>query len=439
MEEALWEDLRKELRNRVPSHLYESLVKPARPQTTLDGKGLDLKFSDQFSKENFERKCMPALLEVLAQRQLEISLACHVEAAERTAPSHFHYNTHGIASAETSLFDGRYSFETFIVGNANQFAHAACQSVAQSPGKSYNPLFLFGGAGLGKTHLMKAIGYHLSRPPSRERILYLSTEEFTNELIQAIRTDKMREFRDTYRYGCEVLLLDDIQFLAGKERTQEEFFYTFNALHELGCQMVMSADRYPKDIPGLEDRLKTRFEWGLVADIQPPEMETRLAILHSKAVKQHIVLNPEVAQFIATNITSNIRELEGALHRLEAFATITQQKITLELATHLLKDIAPIRQHELTKEGVLKLVALEFNVGVHDLRSDKRIRKLTLPRQVCMYLLRKHFLMSFPEIGRFMGGKDHTTVLHAVTKIAELQKNDPSILQHITTIEGLFH
>ena len=324
-----------------------------------------------------------------------------------------------------------------MIGSSNQFAHAACQAVSKQPGHAYNPLFIFGNAGLGKTHLLKAIGHAIYLRERHFRIHFLTSESFTNELIQAIRVDRMREFREKYRNGCDVLLLDDVHFLAGKERTQEEFFYTFNYLHEARKQIVITSDRYPKDIQGLENRLQTRFEWGLVADVQPPEIETRIAILKNKADSDHITLPDSVAEYIASHITTNIRELEGSLHRLQAYASLTGVTISRELAQQCLKDITPKQKHELTADGILKLVALQFNVRTSDLKSDKRIRKLTLPRQICMYLLRKHLLMSYPEIGKFMGGKDHSTIMHGVSRIAELQRTDPEILNYTTTIESL--
>jgi chromosomal replication initiator protein len=430
---TLWEQICGEMKTRLSPHLYHSFVEGAGFQE-IDPKSIQLNFTDRFSKENFEEKCLPILREVLQglqRNETNVVLAVDTPTANRE-PQYFYTNL-----PNKNLLDSKYTFETFVVGSSNQFAHAACQAVSKQPGQCYNPLFIFGGAGLGKTHLLRAIGYELLLRQKDLKLFFLTTESFTNELIQAIRLDRMREFRDKYRTRCDVLLLDDIQFLAGKERTQEEFFYTFNYLHELRKQIVITADRYPKDIQGLENRLQTRFEWGLVADVQPPEVETRIAILKNKADEEQILLPDPVASYIASNVTSNIRELEGALHRLQAYASLTSVPISLELAQQILKDIAPKVKHELTADAILKLVALQFNVRTTDLKSDKRVRKLSFPRQVCMYLLRKHLLMSFPEIGRFMGGKDHTTVLHAVSKIAELQRVDPDVLTHITAIEGL--
>lgn len=432
MEETLWDRICGRLQTLLPSHVYHSLVEPTVFHRTDDGH-LRLDFRDQFSKESFEQKCLPALKDAMRSLSIEgLGLELFVDNESEAKNPQYEFNIQSL-----NPFDGKYTFETYVVGSNNQFAHAACQAVTKQPGQCYNPLFIFGGAGLGKTHLLKAIGHELFLRQRGLKILFLTSEAFTNELIQAIRVDRMREFREKYRTGCDVLLLDDVHFLAGKERTQEEFFYTFNYLHEARKQIVITSDRYPKDIQGLEARLQTRFEWGLVADVQPPEIETRIAILKNKADLEHIQMPDEVAQYIASHITTNIRELEGSLHRLQAYASLTGVPISVELAQQILKDIVPKAKHALTAEGILKLVALQFNIRTTDLKSDKRIRKLTLPRQICMYLLRKHLLMSFPEIGKFMGGKDHSTVMHGVTKIAELQRTDPEILNYTTTIESL--
>lgn len=433
MDGNVWETICSRLKDLLPPHVYHAYVE----RGTVDHIGeekLAISFTDNFSLENFQEKCLPALSAVLKNLNLE---AMHVD-LQVSKPPEPDVPTYTYSQIEEAIaFDPKYSFDAFVVGNTNQFAHAACQAVAKHPGKTYNPLFIFGGAGLGKTHLIKAIGYEVSLFHKNLRVRYMTTESFTNELIQAIRIDKMREFREKYRSGCDLFLLDDVHFLAGKERTQEEFFYTFNYLHESRKQIVITSDRYPKDIPGLENRLQTRFQWGLVADIQPPELETRSAILASKAEAEQIVLPNDVAQFIASHVTSNIRELEGALHRLQAYATLTGATISIELAQQIFKDIAPRTRHEVTADGILKLVALHFNVRTIDLKSDKRARSLSFPRQICMYLLRKYLVLSFPEIGRFLGGKDHTTVLHGVTKIAQSLKKDPEVEKHLTEIEAL--
>ncbi|MBY0370702.1 chromosomal replication initiator protein DnaA [bacterium] len=416
----------------MPPHVYHSLVE----STPFEGDSetaLELRFQDLFSKEGFEQKCLPALRQVLQDLQLpqtQVKLSITQTPSVEAEPLALEWD-------RRNPFDPQYSFETFVIGSSNQFAHAACQAVSKQPGLCYNPLFIFGGAGLGKTHLLRAIGHAICSQNPSAKILFLTSETFTNELIQAIRTDRMKDFREKYRSRCDVLLIDDVHFLAGKERTQEEFFYTFNYLHEARKQIVITSDRYPKDIAGLENRLQTRFEWGLVADVQPPEIETRIAILKNKAEKENIPLPDGVAQYIATHITTNIRELEGSLHRLQAYASLTDVPISETLARQTLKDIAPKVKHELTADAILKLVALQFNLRTTDIRSEKRTRKLTIPRQICMYLMRRHLLMSYPEIGKFMGGKDHTTILHGVTRIGDLMRTDPEVLKATTSVESL--
>ena len=290
MEEKIWDRICGKLRNTLPSHIYHSLVEGTAFNEN-DAGDFELDFTDNFSKEHFEQKCLPALQDVLSQLKLSnrpLTLKVSSETNPREAQYEFNL-------PRRNPFDSKYTFETFVIGGSNQFAHAACQAVSKQPGLCYNPLFIFGGAGLGKTHLLRAIGYELFQADKGQKILFLTSESFTNELIQAIRVDRMKEFREKYRTGCDVLLLDDIHFLAGKERTQEEFFYTFNYLHEARKQIVITSDRYPKDIQGLENRLQTRFEWGLVADVQPPEIETRIAILKNKAEIDQIQLPDDVA------------------------------------------------------------------------------------------------------------------------------------------------
>lgn len=431
MENLVWEEIRGKLRSHLAPHIYHSLVAPTNCKESEDG-SLELDFENEFIKEAFEEKCLPAIQGILKDLKKEqVRLALHVLQGEASALDS------SISFTKRNPFDDKYTFSTFVTGTSNQFAHAACQAVSRQPGQSYNPLFIFGGAGLGKTHLLRAIGHELYKTQPNLRILFLTSEAFTNELIQAIRNEKMREFRDKYRTGCDVLLLDDVHFLAGKERTQEEFFYTFNYLHELRKQIVITSDRYPKDIQGLENRLQTRFEWGLVADVQPPEIETRIAILQNKADKEGILLPDDVASYIASYVTSNIRELEGSLHRVQAYAALTGVTISLDLAKQILKEIAPKAKHEVTTEGILKMVALEFGVKGSDLKADKRTRNLTMPRHICWYLLRKQRSLSYPQIAEYFGGKDHTTVMHGVNRITALLKNDPEILRHMTNIEGL--
>lgn len=315
--------------------------------------------------------------------------------------------------------NAKYSFDKFVVGSSNQFAHAAAKAVGDLPGGQYNPLLIYGGVGLGKTHLLNAIGLHVLHKYPQCRCLYVSGEKFMNELINTIRFGKMEEFRAKYREGCDLLLVDDIQFIAGKERTQEEFFHTFNTLHGAQKQIVMTSDRLPKDMAGLEERLRSRFEWGLIADIQPPDLETRIAILKKKAESDRIPIDDDVAMFLASAIKSNIRELEGALIRLSAFSSLNGQSITLELTQDVFRHILRDQSSACSIESIQKLVSDYYQIKPADLKSPRRIRSLVEPRQVAMYLCRKHLHASFPEIGHKFGGKDHTTVIHAVRKIED--------------------
>jgi chromosomal replication initiator protein len=320
----------------------------------------------------------------------------------------------------------RQSFESFVVGNGNQFAMAACQNVAENPAINYNPLFLFGGVGLGKTHLLNAIGNVIVDRNPRARVVYLSAEEFTTELINSLRFKRMEEFREKYRRRCDVLLVDDIQFLGGKERTQEEFFHTFNALHGARKQIVVTADRYPKDIDGLEERLRSRFDWGLVADIQPPDTETKVAILRKKADEEGIELPAEVAFFIARHAGNNIRELEGTLTRLLAMSSFHAAPVTLDFAKKCLEGYLQVQQSTTSVETIMIGVAKFFNVKIADVRGPRRTKQLVTPRQISMFLIRKHTSLSLPEIGKRFGGRDHTTVIHAVKKVNEHMGKDPA-------------
>lgn len=328
----------------------------------------------------------------------------------------------------------KYTFDSFVIGNSNRFAHAASLAVAESPAKAYNPLFIYGGVGLGKTHLMHAIGHYVLKNNPNAKVVYVSSEKFTNELINAIKDDKNEEFRNKYR-NVDVLLIDDIQFIAGKERTQEEFFHTFNALHDANKQIILSSDRPPKEIPTLEDRLRSRFEWGLIADIQVPDFETRMAILKKKADVEKLNVANEVMVYIATKIKSNIRELEGALIRIVAYSSLTNREITVDLASEALKDIISKKQGKhITIEIIQDIVANYFNLRVDDLKSQRRTRNVSYPRQIAMYLSRKLTDMSLPKIGEEFGGRDHTTVIHAYEKISDNLNRDES-LQH--TIDDL--
>ena len=320
----------------------------------------------------------------------------------------------------------RYTFDAFVIGSGNQFAHAACQAVAERPSKAYNPLFLYGGVGMGKTHLMQAIGHEIKRRSPQAAICYVSSEKFTNEMINSLRYDKMISFRDKFR-TMDVLLIDDIQFLAQKERTQEEFFHTFNALHESMKQIVIASDRPPKELAEFEDRLRSRFEWGLIADIQPPDLETKVAILQKKAEQERVTLPTDVALFIASNIRSNVRELEGALIRLVSHSSLIGAEITLPYTQQVLKNFIDSQARKVTIESIQKAVAEQFGLRLVEIKAKNNSRSIVYPRQIAMYLAKHLTEASLPEIGRQFGGKHHTTVLHSVDKIEEVRKTDKDL------------
>jgi chromosomal replication initiator protein len=327
----------------------------------------------------------------------------------------------------SSTLNPKYTFSSFVIGNSNRFAHAASLAVAEAPAKAYNPLFIYGGVGLGKTHLMHAIGHYILQNNPKSKVVYVSSEKFTNELINSIKDDKTVEFRNRYR-NVDVLLIDDSQFIAGKERTQEEFFHTFNDLHEANKQIILSSDRPPKEISTLEERLRSRFEWGLIADIQAPDFETRIAILKKKADVENLNIPNEVMVYIANKIKSNIRELEGALIRIVAYSSLTNKEISVELAAEALKDIISSEQNKpVTIDLIQDVIASYFNLKIEELKSSRRTRNIAYPRQIAMYLSRKLTDMSLPKIGEEFGGRDHTTVIHAYEKISMNLKKDESL------------
>ncbi len=317
----------------------------------------------------------------------------------------------------------RYTFDSFIVGSSNQFAHAACRAVAEAPSRSYNPLYIYGGVGLGKTHLMHAVGQYVLQHDRSLKLTYISSERFMNEMINAVRYDRVLDFRERYR-SVDVLLVDDIQFLAGKEGTQTEFFHTFNALYDSQKQIVLSSDCPPHEIPALEERLRSRFEWGLIADIQSPDLETKVAILKKKAETEAVPLPTNVAMYIAGKIKSNIRELEGSLIRLIAYASLTGQEITLALAQDVLKNILDHEEKAVTIEIIQKFVADYYNLKMVDLKSRNNAKSVSMPRQIAMYLCKGLTHASLPEIGRSFGGKHHSTVIHSIRKVENMRKKD---------------
>ena len=348
----------------------------------------------------------------------------------------------GAFPAEQGRFDwstadqlnSRYTFDNFVIGNGNQFARAASLAVAERPSRAYNPLFLYGGVGMGKTHLMHAIGHEVKRRQPIANICYVSAEKFTNEMINSLRNDRMTSFRDRFR-GVDVLLIDDIQFIAQKERTQEEFFHTFNALHESMKQIVIASDRPPKELAEIEDRLRSRFEWGLIADIQPPDLETKVAILQKKAESEQSSLPTDVAMFIASNVRTNVRELEGALVRLIAWCNMNHMEITLSSTQQCLKQFIDTQVRKVTIDAIQKGVAEHFGMRVSELKQKNNSRAVVVPRQIAMYLAKNLTEASLPEIGRQFGGKHHTTVMHSISKIDELRRTDKDLNRTINKLQ----
>ncbi|MBM7648135.1 chromosomal replication initiator protein [Bacillus ectoiniformans] len=336
-----------------------------------------------------------------------------------------------------SMLNPKYTFDTFVIGSGNRFAHAASLAVAEAPAKAYNPLFIYGGVGLGKTHLMHAIGHYVLEHNPKAKVVYLSSEKFTNEFINSIRDNKAVDFRNRYR-NVDVLLIDDIQFLAGKEQTQEEFFHTFNTLHEESKQIIISSDRPPKEIPTLEDRLRSRFEWGLITDITPPDLETRIAILRKKAKAENLDIPNEVMLYIANQIDTNIRELEGALIRVVAYSSLINKDINADLAAEALKDIIPSSKPKtITILDIQRVVGEQYDVKLEDFKAKKRTKSIAFPRQIAMYLSREMTDFSLPKIGEEFGGRDHTTVIHAHEKISKLLSSDSQLQHRVKEIQGI--
>ena len=414
------------LEGKLPPEVLDTWIRPLRVLEAHDTR-VELSVPNKFFRQHLEQRYLDTLrvaVQSVVGPRAQIVLTIDRSAPAPPAPVP--------AAAAAPDLDPRYTFDTFVVGTSNQIAQAACLAVAESPAKAYNPLVIYGGVGLGKTHLLQAIGHRLAQSHPHFRIQYLSSEKFTNDLISAIRHDKTPEFRQRYR-TIDLLLIDDIQFLSGKERTQDEFFHTYNDLWPRR-QIVLSSDRSPKEIPDLEERLRSRFLQSMGADIQPPEFETRVAILKKKAELDRVTLPDDVAYFIANRVKSNIRELEGSLVRIRAFSNLTGRPLTLDLAQEVLANIWGAEEHLVTIDDILRRVAEVFHVKPQDLRAKTRTKAVAFPRQLAMYVARQLTSDSYAEIGRGFGGKDHTTVLHAVNKIDALLQQDPKLrrtLDHI--------
>ena len=428
--QELWDEALSVIRNRISRQSFEAWFRPLSLGAVEDHR-IHVLLPNRFFKEWFEEHYLGLLrsaLEDLMFTKVEVVLLLpEKEAAPsvlvRDEPAHHRASRRPRDAA--AQFNPKYSFDSFVVGSSNQFVHAACLAVAEQLSKAYNPLFIYGGVGLGKTHLLHAIGHLALQRNPRIKVSYVSSEKFTNDLINSIRFDATVEFRNRYR-SLDLLLIDDIQFIAGKERTQEEFFHTFNDLYDSSKQLVISSDSLPREIPTLEERLRSRFEWGLIADIQPPDLETKAAILRKKAQAEGVRLPDEVSLFIAKHAKSSIRELEGSLVRLVAHASFAGREVSLELAQEVLNDLTAEQQRLPTIPSIQKAVAEFYGVRVDDLRSRARNKSIVLPRQVAMYLCRQIVKASLPDIGEGFGGKDHSTVIHACEKVKrKIASEDP--------------
>jgi chromosomal replication initiator protein len=421
----IWAETLRRMEGQLNKPTFESFVKVMRP-IGLDGDTFVFTVPNRFAKDWVEQRLLGILrgaMRATLGRSVDVRLSIvEVPAAPDTVPAPVAPRS-PLRIPEGLHLSPKYTFETFIVGAGNRFAHAAAMAVAEAPARAYNPLFIYGGVGLGKTHLLQAIGHRVLHA-GMARVAYVSSEKFTNELINSIRDDKTLDFRQRYR-NVDVLLIDDIQFLAGKERTQEEFFHTFNTLHEASHQIIITSDRPPKEIPTLEDRLRSRFEWGLIADIQPPDLETRIAILRKKAESDGIPVPDEVAEFIAQRVPTNIRELEGALVRVVAYASLTRSPVSVDLASEVLRDLLPAaRARVVTIQAIQNTVAEFFGLRIDEMRAKRRTKGVAFPRQVAMYIARELTDASLPRVGEEFGGRDHTTVMHACQRVRDAIRRD---------------
>lgn len=429
----LWQKTLQLVRNEITDVSFDTWIKAIEP-ISIKGDQLYLCVPNDFTKSILEGRYTSLISNAVKQISSKSYFVSFVLTSE--ADKYMDKPDKGEVEKNElySLLNPKYTFHTFVIGTNNRFAHAASLAVAESPARAYNPLFIYGGVGLGKTHLMHAIGNYIRSQNPKSKVLYVTSEKFTNELISSIQTNKNVDFRNRYR-NVDVLLVDDIQFIAGKESTQEEFFHTFNTLHEANKQIIISSDRPPKEIPTLEDRLRSRFEWGLITDIQPPDLETRIAILKKKAELENLEVDDDVLAFIAKRIESNIRELEGALIRIMAYSSLTNNTLDVAVAEEALKDIiANHRPKKITPELIQKVIADSYQLKVDDLKSKKRNRPISYPRQIAMYLCRELTDLSLPKIGDIFGGRDHTTVIHAYDKVSNEMNSDLQVKRTINDL-----
>ncbi|MBB6176272.1 chromosomal replication initiator protein [Anoxybacillus tengchongensis] len=436
----LWSKALAEIEKKISKPSFETWLKSTTAHS-LKGDILIITVPNEFTKDWLESRYTRLIEQTLyditgEELKIKCTIPNHQTSEEFDLKPTSKPRKHDDEQAEfpQNMLNPKYTFDTFVIGSGNRFAHAASLAVAEAPAKAYNPLFIYGGVGLGKTHLMHAIGHYVLEHNPSAKVVYLSSEKFTNEFINAIRDNRPDDFRNKYR-NVDVLLIDDIQFLAGKEQTQEEFFHTFNTLHEESKQIVISSDRPPKEIPTLEDRLRSRFEWGLITDITPPDLETRIAILRKKAKAEGFDIPNEVMLYIANQIDSNIRELEGALIRVVAYSSLINKEINADLAAEALKDIIPSSKPKvITIQDIQRVVGEHFNVKLEDFKAKKRTKSVAFPRQIAMYLSRELTDCSLPKIGEEFGGRDHTTVIHAHEKISALIQTDVQLQKQLKEI-----
>jgi len=440
----IWNDALSKIEGVLSPQAYSSWIKPIK-FIDLSGSSFILEVPSEFHRNEIKTRYISLIRDVVAgltNNDFDVDLQVgesrnlvYKEPFEEVpTPSESTQKERPRSPGFSTSLNARYTFNTFVCGTSNEFAYAASQAVAETPASRYNPLFIYGGTGLGKTHLMVAIGNQILSENPDANICYYTSETFMNEMINSIRHKKMEEFRSKFR-KTDLLLIDDIQFMAGREATEVEFFHTFNALYESHKQIVITSDKFPKDIPGLEERLRSRFEWGLIADIQPPDVETKVAILKKKAELNKIALPDDVALLIGSSNASNIREIEGMLIRIGAYASLTKNKINLAMAKDILKDIIVDKSKEISIESIQKVVAEHFKLKVADLKSEKRYKNFVIPRQIAIYLSRELTKASFPEIGEKFGGKDHSTVIYAVKKIRTIMDDKPDILNSYEVIK----
>ncbi|HZJ33297.1 MAG TPA: chromosomal replication initiator protein DnaA [Vicinamibacterales bacterium] len=432
MDSSVWDQVLSRIETKVNRHSFYTWFKPT-SFVADSGVSLTVRVPNQLFKDWLTKHYSMVLAEALAEvgrpgtSVLFVTEETSVvQPAPEAAAAPEAFALEPPANTPTTAPGGlnpRYTFDTFIVGPSNQFAHAACRAVAEAPSRSYNPLFIYGGVGLGKTHLMHAVGQYVLQHDRSLKLTYISSERFMNEMINAVRYDRILDFRERYR-SVDVLLVDDIQFVSGKEGTQTEFFHTFNALYDAQKQIVISSDRPPHEIPALEERLRSRFEWGLIADIQPPDLETKVAILKRKAEGEAVPLADNVAMYMAGRFKSNIRELEGSLIRLIAYASLTGREISLDLAQEVLKDVIDQDAKAVTIESIQKHISDYYQLKVGELKSRNNSKSIAMPRQIAMYLSKSLTNASLPEIGRSFGGKHHSTVIHSIKKVEEMRKTD---------------